>query len=202
MTDFVLRIITWGGYWGIAFLMAAENVFPPIPSEIIMGFGGLAVAQGDFAFLPLLLVGTVGATVGNYFWYLVGQKLGTDRLKPLVNRWGRWLTLEWEDVEALRDQFRDRGGRVIFSFRFLPTFRTIISLPAGMAHMPLGRFLAFTFAGTGVWNAGLIAGGYVLGTRFATLDAWVGWLGLAVTGGAMAWYCYRVATWRPRHRRG
>ena len=202
MTDFVLRIITWGGYWGIAFLMAAENVFPPIPSEIIMGFGGLAVARGAFAFLPLLLVGTLGATVGNYFWYLVGRKVGTDRLKPLIERWGRWLTLEWEDIEALREQFRTRGGRIIFSFRFLPTFRTIISLPAGMAHMPIGRFLAFTFVGTGIWNAGLIAGGYVLGTHFASLENWVGWFGLTVTGLAVAWYLYRVATWRPRHRRG
>lgn len=202
MTDFILRVITWGGYWGIALLMALENVFPPVPSEVIMGFGGVAVARGDFAFLPLLIVGTLGATAGNYVWYLVGQRLGTDRIKPLIDRLGRWLTLDWEDVEALRDQFRTRGGRIVFVFRFLPTFRTMVSLPAGMAHMPLWRFLIFSFAGSTIWNAGLIAGGYLLGTRFTAMQDWVGWAGLALTALFAGLYLYRVATWRPRHLRG
>lgn len=192
MTDFILRVITWGGYWGIAFLMALENVIPPIPSEVIMGFGGVAVARGQFAFLPLLLVGTIGATAGNYAWYLVGRKLGTHGLKRLVDRWGRWLGLEWADIEALQREFRERGGRIVFTFRFVPTFRTIISLPAGMAHMPTGRFLAFTFAGSAIWNAALITGGYVLGTRFTAMEDWIAWLGVATSALVIVWYFYRV----------
>lgn len=204
MTDFVLRIITWGGYLGIAALMALENLFPPIPSEVIMGFGGVAIARGEFAFLPLplLLVGTAGATAGNFLWYLVGARLGTERIRPFVERWGRWLTLEWQDVEALRDQFRTRGGWIVFTFRFLPNFRTMISLPAGMAQMPRWRFLAFTFAGSTVWNAGLIAGGYLLGTHFTSMEDWVGWAGAALIGVFAILYLYRVITWKPRHRRG
>ena len=201
MTEFVLNILTWGGYWGIALLMAVENIFPPIPSEVIMGFGGLAVARGQFAFLPLLLVGTIGSTAGNYVWYWIGARLGTTGLKPFVDRWGRWLTVEWDDIEALRRQFRERGGRIVFSFRFLPNFRTLISLPAGMAHMPRSRFLIFTFAGSAVWNAALIAGGYVLGSRFGTLDVWIGWAGAALTALLVGWYLYRVVTWKPHARR-
>lgn len=200
MTEFILRVITWGGYWGVTLLMALENVFPPIPSEIIMGFGGVAVARGHFAFLPLLLVGTIGSTAGNYAWYAVGERLGTRGLKPFVDRWGRWLTLDWSDVEALRDQFRKRGGRIVFTFRFLPTFRTMISLPAGMAHMSRWRFLAFTFAGSAIWNAGLISGGYLLGTQFGELETWVGWAGAAITAIFLLWYLYRVITWPKRSR--
>lgn len=202
MTEFILRVITCGGYWGIALLMALENVFPPIPSEVIMGFGGVAVARGQFEFLPLLIVGTLGSTAGNYVWYMIGARLGTRGLKPFVDRWGRWLTIDWQDVEALRERFRERGGRIVFTFRFLPTFRTMVSLPAGMAHMPRWRFLAFTFAGSLIWNAGLIGGGYVLGTQFEAMEQWVGWGGAALVVLFVGWYLYRVATWRPRHARG
>lgn len=202
MTEFILRVITAGGYWGIAFLMALENIFPPVPSEVIMGFGGIAVARGHFGFLPLLLVGTLGTTAGNYVWYMIGERLGVRGLKPLVDRWGRWLTVEWADVKALRRRFRQQGGRIVFTFRFLPTFRTMVSLPAGMARMPRGRFLAFTFAGSAIWNAGLIAAGYVLGRQFTRLEHWIGWAGVAVTALFIALYFYRVATWKPRHLRG
>src|SRR3546814_7816332 len=76
MTELILRIITAGGYWGIAALMALENIFPPVPSEVIMGFGGIAVAHGEMAFWPLLLAGTIGSVIGNYCWYLAGRRLG------------------------------------------------------------------------------------------------------------------------------
>ena len=105
MTDWVLRLIDAGGYWGIFLLMILENVFPPIPSELIMGIGGIRVGQGRMAMEWLLLAGTLGTTIGNYFWYLVGHILGFGRLKPLVDRFGRWATLEWRDVEALDRAF-------------------------------------------------------------------------------------------------
>ena len=133
MTDWVLRLIDAGGYWGIGLLMVLENVFPPIPSELIMGIGGIRVGQGRMAMEWLLLAGTVGTTLGNYFWYLVGHILGFHRLKPLVDRYGRWATLEWRDVEALDRLFGKYGQIVVFVFRFLPAFRTMVSLPAGPA---------------------------------------------------------------------
>ena len=141
MTDWVLRLIDAGGYWGIFLLMILENVFPPIPSELIMGIGGIRVGQGRMAMEWLLLAGTLGTTIGNYFWYLVGHILGFQRLKPLVGRYGRWATLEWRDVEALDHLFGKYGQVVVFVFRFLPAFRTMISLPAGLFRMGHLRFL-------------------------------------------------------------
>ncbi len=135
MTDWILHLIDAGGYWGIGFLMVLENIFPPIPSELIMGIGGIRVGQGRMEMLPLLIAGTIGTTIGNYFWYLVGAKLGIARLKPLVVRYGRWATLEWRDVEALDNIFLRYGQIVVFVFRFMPAFRTMISLPAGLFRM-------------------------------------------------------------------
>jgi membrane protein DedA with SNARE-associated domain len=197
MIDFVLRVIVAGGYLGFAALMALENVFPPIPSEVVMGFGGIAAARGEFDLVALVLIGTVGATLGNYAWYALGARLGERRLRHFVERHGRWLTLDWQDVERLRGKFRSRGGRIVFTFRFLPPFRSIISLPAGIARMSVWRFLAFTFAGSAIWNAAWATAGYLLHLRFRVLEDYVGWLGVALFVGAALLYLYRIATWRP-----
>ena len=141
----MIRLIEQGGYWGIGFLMAIENVFPPIPSELIMGLGGIAVARGSMSFWPLLAVGTIGSTLGNYVWFLIGDRLGYERLRPFVRRWGRWLTMEWRDVERAAAFFRRRGQWIVFALRFSPFLRTMISLPAGLTHMKHWKFLAFTF---------------------------------------------------------
>jgi len=198
MNGIIVRLIEQGGYWGIFALMVIENVFPPIPSEVIMGLGGVAVARGTMSFWPLLLVGTAGSTLGNYVWFLIGERLGYRRLQPLVDRWGRWLTLEWEDVEKATRFFRRHGQWIVFALRFSPFLRTLISLPAGLTHMSRMRFLAFTFAGAAVWNAALIKGGQYL-ARFLEGSSLVfdlvvlGGLGLGVLA-----YLYRVLTWKPR----
>ena len=96
MDTLILDIIARGGYLGIFFLMALENIIPPVPSEMIMGIGGLLVQRGDMAFWPLLLIATAGTTAGNYFWYWLGHRYGYERLEPFVARWGRWLTLDWQ----------------------------------------------------------------------------------------------------------
>jgi membrane protein DedA with SNARE-associated domain len=198
MNEFILRLIEQGGYWGIAFLMVIENVFPPIPSEVIMGMGGMAVARGTMAFWPLLLVGTAGSTLGNYVWFLVGDRLGYARLQPIVERWGRWLTLEWHDVERATAFFRRHGQWIVFALRFSPFLRTMISLPAGLAHMKHWKFLVFTFAGAGVWNTLLILGGQALAKYMHEADVVMDW----VVGGTLVLvlggYLYRVITWKPR----
>jgi len=194
----ILRIVARGGYFGIFLLMVAENVVPPVPSEVIMGLGGMGVSRGHFRFWPLLAVGTAGTVAGNWFWYWMGRRFGYRGLKPFVDRHGRWLTLEWADVERLVRFFHERGQWVVFVFRFLPTGRTMVSLPAGMARMPAGRFLLWTAAGSAVWNAVLIGAGMVLDARFGELDRYVGPAGLALFVGVAAWYAWRVATWRPR----
>ncbi|WP_413060335.1 DedA family protein [Sphingomonas carotinifaciens] len=198
MTDVILNLIAWGGYFGIFLLMALENIVPPVPSEVIMGLGGMAVARGDMAMIPLILWGTLGTTVGNYFWYYIGRHIGYERFRPFVDRHGRWLTMEWEDVERLHRFFVKHGQWVVFVFRFMPAFRTIISLPAGMTRMPLWRFLVWTFAGSTIWNAILAYAGLLLGSRFEVLDRYVGPAAVALTVMIVIGYVWRVVTWKPR----
>ena len=200
MTELILNGIAWGGYIGIFLLMALENIVPPLPSEVIMGLGGMAVARGDMAMVPLVLWGTAGTTAGNYFWYYIGRHIGYARFRPFVERHGRWLTMEWEDVEKLHRFFVHHGGWVVFVFRFMPTFRTIISLPAGITCMPVWRFLVWTFAGSLIWNAILAGAGVYLGSRFAELDRYVGPLAVGIMVAIVLGYIWRVATWKPRER--
>ncbi len=198
MTDFILDLTAWGGYFGIFLLMVLENVFPPIPSEVIMGLGGIAVARGQMAMVPLVLAGTVGTVVGNYFWYAIGWRFGYQRLRPFVDRYGRWLTLDWEHVLQLERFFLRRGQWVVFVFRFMPAFRTMVSLPAGMARMPNARFLLWTAAGSAIWNTGLAYAGYYLGSNFRELDAFIGPAAVALTVAIVIGYVWRLLRWKPR----
>lgn len=200
MHELIIQAIERGGYLGIALLMAIENVFPPIPSEIIMGIGGLAVARGTMEFWPLLLAGTLGSTAGNYVWFWVGDKWGYERLGPFIDRWGRWLTLDWQHVESASAFFRRRGEWMVFFLRFSPFLRTMISLPAGLAHMPVWRFLIFTFLGSALWNILLVLGGQWLGQYLEEYKAVIGWIILGLIGIAIIAYVYRVLTWKPRGR--
>ncbi len=142
MTEFIIDLTAWGGYFGIFVLMVLENVFPPIPSEVIMGLGGIAVARGQMevaaadsrsarrARSSAIISGTRS-----------GRRFGYRGLKPWVDRHGRWLTVDWHEVERLHAFFTRHGEWIVFVFRFMPAFRTIISLPAGMTCMPRWRFL-------------------------------------------------------------
>ena len=166
-----------------------------------MGLGGVAVSRGTMDFWPLMISGTVGSTLGNYAWYWLGDHWGKTRLEPFVERWGRWLTMEWEDVEKARGFFRRHGPWVVFVFRFTPIFRTMISLPAGLAHMGVWRFLAFTFAGAFIWNLLLVEGGRRLADWLEESQHILGWIILGFIGLALIGYLWRVVTWKPRDKR-
>ena len=201
MDEWIISLIEQGGYWGIAFLMALENIFPPIPSELIMGIGGIAVARGTMEFTPLLVAGTIGCTIGNYVWFLLGDRWGYRRLQPFVDRWGRWLTLDWEDIEKASKFFRSHGQWIVFALRFSPFLRTIISLPAGLAHMKHWKFLLFTAAGAAVWNALLILGGRWLAGYLEESKGVMGWIIVGMVVLIVGAYAWRVATWKPRGER-
>lgn len=201
MTELIINGIETGGYIGILVLMALENIFPPLPSEVIMGLGGVLVGQGRMGFWPLLLAGTVGSTAGNYVWYWVGDKWGYERLRPFVETRGRWLTMEWDDVERVTAFFRRHGQWAVFFARFLPVFRTMISLPAGLAHMSLRRFLAFTFVGSSIWNVFLIFAGTLLHAYLQDAQDVLGWIVAAFLGLGLAMYIWRLVTWKPRAER-
>ena len=199
MTQWILDVIAAGGYWGIMLLMALENIFPPIPSEIIMGLGGINVAHGRMDFWPLLAAGTIGSTIGNYAWYMVGARLGHERLRPFITRYGRWLTMDWEDVEGMIAFFQRHGHWVVFGLRFSPLMRTMISLPAGMARMHRGQFILYTAIGTTIWNIILIGAGFYLGRNFAQIEQYTGPITVATIGIILAVYLWRVARWRKRN---
>ena len=198
MHGLIIEAIARGGYFGIFVLMVLENVFPPIPSEVIMGIGGVLVARGDMTFWPLMIAGTLGTVAGNYAWYWIGDRWGYERTRPFVDRWGRWLTIDFEHMEAASRFFRSHGQWVVFALRFSPFMRTLISLPAGLAHMNVWKFLGFTFAGSAVWNALLILGGTVLARYLKEYEHVMGWVILGLIVLALAGYVWRVLTWKPR----
>ncbi|MBB4838501.1 membrane protein DedA with SNARE-associated domain [Sphingomonas kyeonggiensis] len=189
--------LDWG-YFGVFLLMVLENVIPPVPSELIMSVAGIAAGQGKMDFALLVLTGTAGCAIGNLFWWEIGRRFGYKRLEPLVRRWGRWLTLEWEDIEKLRHFFDRWGGITVLVFRFMPIGRTVISIPAGLMHMPLGRFLVYTTIGSAIWNTILVGVGYWLGTNFETVDHWIAPVSIAAIAAVAVLYLWRVFTWKPR----
>jgi len=195
--EWVISLIEGGGYWGILLLMALENIVPPIPSELIMGVAGIAMAHGRMDFAPVLLAGTLGSTLGNYVLFLMADRLGYERLKPFVDRWGRWLTMEWRDIERAGQFFRRHGRWVVFVMRFMPMFRSIVSVPAGLAHMRHLTFLSYTAAGAAIWNTILIMAGSWLGRRFSEAETWIGWATVVFAVVAAVWYFWRVFTWQP-----
>ena len=198
MDQLIIEAIRQGGYVGIFLLMALENVVPPVPSEVIMGIGGLLVDRGHLQFWPLLLIGTTGTVVGNYFWYWLGDSWGYERMEPFINKWGRWLTVDWDTIVKAQLFFVKHGHWVVFALRFSPFLRTIISLPAGLAHMSKGRFLAYTFAGSAIWNAALIKGGEFLGGYLQESQHLIAWGIFGMIGVGLVGYIWRVVVWSPR----
>lgn len=197
MTDLLLELLDKGGYLGIFLLMMAENVFPPIPSEVIMGAAGVLVARGQMTFVTLWIVATAGTVAGNLFWFWVGARWSEDQLKRIIDRWGRWLTFEWDEFLTARNTFRKHGDWIVFVLRFSPLLRTIVSLPAGLAKMTLWRFVLFTALGSATWNGVLIFGGKALAGIIDRYENVAGYAVVAVILAGVAVYLYRVATWKP-----
>ena len=201
MDEIIVSLVEQMGLLGIAILMALENIFPPMPSEAVMGAAALAIDRGTYSFWSVLIAGTLGTLVGNYAWFWAGHRLGYERLGPFIARFGRWLTLDWEDVERASEFFRKHGHWVVFILRATPVMRTMISLPAGLAHMNPIKFCVFTFAGAALWNTMLILGTQWLNRTFGHVDNVVSWIIIAIAVLSVLGYLVRLATWKPRSER-
>lgn len=197
MTDWVQEMIAQGGYLGVFLLMFAETIFPPIPSEVIMSMAGLQAAKGSMSLAGAIMIGAAGAMLGNIVWYFVARWLGLDRFKPLIDRHGRWLTMDWAEVNRGERWFERHGYLFVFLGRMMPTIRSLVSIPAGLVKMPLVPFLLWSSIGTAGWTAMLAIGGWILGTRFSDMEAWLGIFSILLIASLVAWYLWRVATWRP-----
>lgn len=196
MFDWIVGFVQSSGYIGIALLMLAENVFPPIPSELIMPLAGFSAARGELGIVWAVLAGSAGSLAGAVFWYYVGRWVGGDRLRAWAGRHGRWLTLSPAEVDQATAWFQRHGGLAVLIGRLVPAVRTLISVPAGIAGMPLPRFLAFSAVGTVVWTAFLAGAGYLLGENYQAVSGWLDPVTYAVVGIIVAVYLYRVATFR------
>lgn len=196
MFDWIVNLTLAGGYLAILWLMLLENVFPPIPSELIMPLAGYLAGQGFFDPWWALAAGSFGSLLGATVWYWAGWWIGCDRLKALAARHGRWLTLTPREVEKSVRWFRRHGELAVLLGRCVPAVRTLISVPAGVADMRLPRFLGYTAVGTVLWTGLLTAAGYALGAKFHTLGGWISPIGNAVLALGLGVYVYRVVTTR------
>lgn len=200
MSDWVIRMIEDAGYLGVGFLMFLETVFPPIPSEVIMSVAGVTAAKGQMSLVLAIVSGTAGAMLGNIFWYLVARALGIIRLRPFIERHGRWLTLNWREVERAEGWFRQYGTFFVFLGRMLPTVRSLVSVPAGLLKMRFRTFFFYSTLGTAGWTAAIAVAGYKLRERFAEVDQWLGPASNAILVTLVLGYLWRLITYKPAGR--
>ncbi len=193
ISDFLART----GYAGVALLMFAENVFPPIPSELIMPLAGFAAARSTLSLPLVVLAGTLGSVLGAMPWYVAGRALGTERLKAWAARHGRWLTVSPADIDTAQEAFNRHCGKAVLLGRMVPAVRTLISAPAGIARMSLTRFLTYSAIGSTLWCAALAAAGYALGEDHERISDYLGPVSTGVVAGIAVVYVWRVIRWSP-----
>jgi membrane protein DedA with SNARE-associated domain len=196
VTDWITRLIEQMGYLGIALLMFLENLFPPLPSEVIMPMAGFTASSGELSIVGVLLAGTAGTLSGALFWYGVARKLGDERLKRWAERHGRWITLSPDEIEQLERRFEAHSRWAVPVGHLVPGVRTLISIPAGIFGMGLPRFVVLTALGAGAWTSALGLAGYALGSRFEEVDRYLGPASTAIMAAILLWYLYRVVTFR------
>lgn len=198
-------LITTLGYAGLALVMFIENVFPPIPSEMIMPFAGFMVSQGQFTFAGILIAGTLGSVLGALALYYLGMWVGEGPIRVFLRYYGRWFLVSEQDLDRAMSFFDRYGGAIILFGRLIPGVRSLISLPAGMQRMSLTRFLGYTTFGSAVWVGLLGYAGIVLNANwesillvvdqyeFLLLAAMV-----ATVAGFILWRIYRLVFIQPR----
>ncbi len=196
MEAFVQSMMEQLGAIGIGLLMFLENVFPPIPSELIMPLAGYLATQGDMNILTVIAGGTVGSLLGTLPWYYLGRRLGHEGVRRLAKKHGRWLTMSPSDVDAAADRFKRYGNSSVLLGRLIPTVRTLISVPAGVSNMPLGQFLVFSSIGTLLWTAALASAGFLLGQAYSVIQDYVDPISTAVLVTLVGVYIFRVATFK------
>ena len=174
MKEWVLDIMTSLGYWGIGLLMFLENLFPPIPSELIMPLAGFTVSQGKMGFVPAIAAGVIGTILGAFPWYYVGKLVGEENIKRLADKYGKWITVSGADIDKANNWFNRHGEKAVFFCRLVPGVRTLISLPAGLNEMALVPFLIYSTIGTTLWVSFLTIAGYKLGANYELVDEYLG----------------------------
>jgi membrane protein DedA with SNARE-associated domain len=200
MDNWVAGILQQLGYLGLAFLMFLENVFPPIPSELIMPLAGYLVARGEMTFVGVVVAGTLGSVAGALPLYWFGRKLGRQRVIDFADRHGRWLTISGRHIVRATDWLDRHGKWAVFFARLVPGVRSLISIPAGIARQNFALFLTLTTLGSALWSGLLAAAGYWLGSSFEKVESFIGPVSNAILIAVAVLYLWRVATGRGRRK--
>ena len=165
MTDWIIAIMEQLGYLGIALLMFLDNVFPPIPSEIIMPSAGFAASQGQLTLFGVIISGSIGSLIAAAVLYWIGRKIPHAALFTWIDRYGKYLFIKSDDIKKALDWFERYGHRVVFFGRMVPAVRSLISIPAGMSHMPFAKFMSYSALGTVIWTTFLACVGFYFGNN-------------------------------------
>lgn len=194
MENWVTSIIESAGYFGVLFLMFLENLFPPIPSEVVMPLSGYTASQGGMSIVLVIIAGTAGSVLGAIFWYYVARWLGEERLKRWARKHGRWITLGPSDIDRADDWFDRHGGWIVFFGRLVPTIRTLVAIPAGLFEMPILRYVILTTLGSAIWTGALAMVGWWLGGNWGNISTYLDPFTYVVVGTVAVIYLYRVIT--------
>lgn len=169
MENWIIEFMEKFGYFGVFLMIALENIFPPIPSEVVLTFGGFMTTKSDLTVFGVVIAATLGAVVGAIVLYLIGYLLNVNQLEKIIDRWGHILKIKKEDIHKADRWFERYGIWTVFFCRMIPIVRSLISVPAGMARMNMPLFLIFTTIGTLIWNIILVSLGAAFGEAWTTV---------------------------------
>tara|TARA_Y100001968_G_scaffold328353_1_gene375342 strand:+ start:1126 stop:1788 length:663 start_codon:yes stop_codon:yes gene_type:complete len=198
----------WLGYSAIFIAMFLENLFPPIPSELIMPLGGFYVQQGQLHLFPVVFAGLLGTVIGAFPWYGIGRLVNEERLKIWLVKYGKWVGIGVNDLVKSRTWFNKYGSALVFWGRLVPGIRTLISVPAGIELMPLIPFIIWTSAGSLIWTLMLTGAGYFLGESYSNVQIWISpfskgikFILLFSLLSGLIWFCIRTLKKLSHHQR-
>lgn len=194
LTEWVLSIMEQLGYIGIAILMFLDNIFPPIPSEIIMPSAGYAASQNQLTLIGVIIAGCLGSLIAAALLYWVGYKFNHNTIFNFIDRYGKYLFIQSEDVQKSLIWFKKYGHRIVFFGRMIPAARSLISIPAGMSRMPFWKFMFYSSLGTIIWTTFLAYIGFYFGENLALMHQifnQVGYFIIAIIVIIIIWMWYR-----------
>jgi membrane protein DedA with SNARE-associated domain len=182
MLHWITHLVNSLSYWGVAILMAVENVVLPIPSELIMPLAGFKTARDQMTLLGVIIAGTVGSVLGALPLYYAGYALGEDRPRQWIERYGKWVLLRGKDLDRATERFSGNSFLDVTLGQLLPGVRGLISIPAGVSRMNVGLFLLANLIGTLVWCTVLAVAGRLLGRNFTEIHKFLGPTGWGILG--------------------
>jgi len=194
LEEWVLSIMEKLGYLGIAFLMFLDNVFPPIPSEIIMPSAGYTASKGELTLIGVIIAGSIGSIAAAMLLYWVGRKVPQPQLFKFIERYGKYLRIQVTDLEKALNWFNKHGHRIVFFGRMIPAVRSLISIPAGMSRMPFAKFMIYSSVGTIIWTSFLAYLGYHFSENQALMTAIMqrmSYFILTIVAIYIAWWCFK-----------